>query len=244
MSESPTPEASNWRDRLKRWPQWAWRYKVYPIVLVAVLVLLPLLRHDASHYTIRGVDVSRYQREIDWALLSEQDRLHFIFIKATEGRSYVDPTFKDRWPAARKAGLLRGAYHFYKPTQSAVWQARHFVQTVPLTAGDLPPVLDVEDLDRVPEAQVVREVGRWLELVEEHYGIRPIIYTSLHWYESYLGQAFPDHLFWVARYHRQQPDVKWTFWQYSSRTYVDGIKGRVDGNVFAGTRWQLEGLCL
>lgn len=242
--ETAPPSSSSWRQRLQRLHQWAWRYKLYPILLVLVLILLPLLRHDADHYAIRGVDVSRYQASIDWDKLREQDKLHFIFMKATEGRSYVDPTFKKRWYAAKAHGLLRGAYHFYRPTQSAEWQARHFMQTVPLEAGDLPPVLDIENLGRAPKEHVIKEVGRWSLLIEHRYGVKPIFYTSLHWYQRYLGAAFPDHVFWVARYRRHQPPVNWTFWQYSSRTHVEGIQGRVDGNVFVGTRWQLEALCL
>lgn len=213
-------------------------------MLVGALVLLPFIRHDMNHYSIRGIDVSRYQSHIDWALLTEQDKLHFIFMKATEGRTYIDPTFKKRWKAARQHGLIRGAYHYYQPNKDAVAQARHFIQTVPLKAGDLPPVLDVEDLFRVPSQQVVEGVQAWSDLIEKRYGVRPIIYTSLHWYQAYLGAAFPKHVFWVARYARHEPPVKWIFWQYSSRTYMDGVQGRVDGNVFVGSRWELEQLCL
>lgn len=239
--------SSRWqrqKERFGRLHRWLWRHKLYPVLLVLFLVLLPFLRHDMNHYAIRGVDVSRYQSSIDWELLTAQDKLHFIFIKATEGQSYIDPTFKKRWQAAREHGLIRGAYHYYQPNKSGYEQARHFIQTVPLKAGDLPPVLDIEDLYRVSSDRVIKGVKEWSDLIQERYAIRPIIYTSLHWYQQYLGEAFPDHIFWVARYARQQPPVQWTFWQYSSGTYVDGIKERVDGNVFVGTRWQLEQLCL
>lgn len=244
MDEAPKPKEKARIQQLLRLHRWLWKTKLYIVLLALILVLMPLLRHEAMSYDIRGIDVSRYQKELNWAKLKEQDRLHFIFMKATEGRSYVDPTFRTNWPKAKAHDLIRGAYHFYRPGQSALWQARHFTQTVTLRAGDLPPVLDVEEIQRVPREQVIREVGKWLDLVEQHYGIRPIIYTSQHWHQAYLGDAFPKHHFWVARYSRCQPRGKWTFWQYSSSLSVPGIQERVDGNVFIGTRWALESLCL
>ena len=62
-------------------------------------------------YAVRGVDVSRYQGEIDWGWLSRG--LSFAFIKATEGASTIDPYFALNFENAAKTGLVTGAYHFF-----------------------------------------------------------------------------------------------------------------------------------
>ncbi len=237
--------ASLW-NLLKGWHRLNLRYYLYPIYLVLFFLVGLLFRHDAYQYTVQGVDVSRYQRTIDWTVLKQEGNVQFAFIKATEGSSYQDPYFESNWEAAREAAVLRGAYHFYSPHKSALWQARHFIKTVRLRQGDLPPVLDVEDVDDVEKEALIAAVGEWLTTVEKHYGIRPIIYASLDLYRRHLKKAFPEHFVWIARYSRRQPSgsLGWRFWQYSDRQYLPGINGPVDGNVFSGNYWQLKLLCL
>lgn len=222
------------------------RFHLYPIYLVLFFIATVIMRHDAHQYKVQGVDVSRYQRQIDWKVLQKEGNVQFAFIKATEGQNYQDPYFDYNWKAARQAGILRGAYHFYRANISAYWQAQQFINTVSLRKGDLPPVLDIEEVDKVDKALLIKNVGVWLEEVENHYNIRPIIYASLDLYRRHLHQAFPNHIVWIARYSRRQPPSKlaWYFWQYSDEMRMPGISGYVDGNVFSGNYWQLKGLCL
>jgi lysozyme len=238
--------ASNFRSLLHAWHRINLRFHWYPIYLVLVFLASLVLRHDARHYKVQGVDVSRYQRTVNWKQLQQEGNVQFAFIKATEGTSYRDPYFDQNWVAAKEAGVIRGAYHFYLPYKSALWQARHFIKTVPLRPGDLPPVLDIENVSKVDKAILLEQVGIWLEEVEKHYGIQPIIYASLDLYRRHLREAFPAHLVWIARYSRRQPPTKlhWRFWQYSDQMQLPGINGNVDGNVFVGNYWQLKQLCL
>ncbi|MFK7798791.1 MAG: glycoside hydrolase family 25 protein [Aureispira sp.] len=231
---------------LKTWHQLNLRFYLYPIYLVLLFFLSTLLQHDAHQYTVQGVDVSRYQRQIDWEVLHQEAGVQFAFMKATEGSSYEDPYFDYNWKTARKVGVLRGAYHFYRTEQSPLWQAKQFMRTVKLRKGDLPPVLDVENVDKVNKADLIKDLTVWLETVEEHYKIRPIIYASLDLYQRHLHAAFPDHLVWIARYSRRQPplELNWYFWQYSDEMELSGIKGYVDGNVFVGSYRQLKQICL
>ena len=93
---------------------------------------------------VAGIDVSHFQRDIDWTALAASD-FRFCFIKATEGAGTVDPKFHKNWQGAKNAGLLRGAYHFFHPTSSAAAQAESFLRTLgPFQSGDLPPALDLE----------------------------------------------------------------------------------------------------
>lgn len=230
---------------LKAWHTINLRFYLYPIYLVLLFFASTLLQHDARRYTVQGVDVSRYQRQIDWEQLYEEAGVQFAFIKATEGSNYEDPYFDYNWKTARKAGLLRGAYHFYRAEQSPLWQAKQFIKTVNLRKGDLPPVLDVENVDKVDKARLIKDLTVWLQTVEEHYKIRPIIYASLDLYQRHLHHAFPDHLVWIARYSRRQPPLQldWYFWQYSDEMELSGIEGYVDGNVFVGSYRQLRNIC-
>lgn len=200
--------------------------------------------HDADAYRIRGLDVSHYQKRIDWASV-ERDSFAFVFIKASEGQEYKDSLFQLNWKALESSRMRRGAYHFFRPTVAPEIQAQNFIEQVVLLPGDLPPVLDVEVEDAV-EIEVIRSsMRRWLELVEAHYGIRPIVYTYMDFYHEHLQGQFEDYPLWLARYNRKQPvESPWLFWQYSNTGTVKGIPEEVDLNVFRGSLAGLDSLCL
>ena len=111
------------------------------------------------------------------------------------------------------------------------------MQIVDLKNGDMPPVLDVEISRRVSVVEMQKEVKEWLDAVENHYGVKPIIYTNIDFYQRYFQTGFEDYPLWIAHY--LQPDKpriesKWSFWQHSENGRVDGINGPVDFNVFYG----------
>ncbi len=216
--------------------------------LAILLLLLSLVscRHEAEDYNIKGIDVSHYQKKIDWQQVGNNKALHFVFIKATEGVNYRDSTFQRNWEGAGKAALKRGAYHFFKPKASVEWQIKNFTKQVTLQKGDLPPVLDIERVGTMPKPKLIEKIGKWLMFVEEHYQVKPIIYASLDLYQKHLQAAFPEHLVWIARYHNTAPprSTQWQFWQYSDQEYIEGIDHKVDMNVFVGTAAALDKLCI
>ncbi|MBC8081677.1 MAG: glycoside hydrolase family 25 protein [Hymenobacter sp.] len=188
-------------------------------------------------YAVHGIDVSSYQGRIDWAEVS-RNQVKFAFIKATEGVTLRDSRFLRNWSAARKAGVYRGAYHYFQPTYDGARQANLFTRTVPLAAGDLPPVLDVEHTKFHDVAVMRRNVTVWLRLVERHYGVRPILYSNYGFYKRYLAGHFDKYPLWLAHYEVDQPRLprdKWLIWQHSDEAYVPGIRGTVDFNVFQGS---------
>jgi len=215
------------------------------LVFLCFCMGLTACQHDAQQFDIKGIDVSHYQKKIDWSVVEEQS-IDFVFIKATEGVSYQDSTFRSNWDALAQSDIKRGAYHFFRPRLSVEQQIKNFKQTVKLQAGDLPPVLDVEDIKGVSMTTLIERVGIWLIFIEEHYQVRPIVYTYYNLYQQHLKSAFPNHVFWMAHYTRQLPvqDGQWLFWQYSNREKVDGISTLVDGNVFVGSPKKLQALCL
>jgi len=192
-------------------------------------------------YSIHGIDVSKHQGVISWSDVQQMKvkdvDLKFTFIKATEGYSRVDWQFRRNWRRSKEAGLSRGAYHFFLATKGGAKQAENFISTVKLEEGDLPPVLDIEELYGARPADVRKRIQEWLNIVERHYGIKPIIYTSVDFYTQYLGSDFDEYPLWVAHYiqkNRPRIEREWIFWQHSEKGRVNGVVSAVDFNVFNG----------
>jgi lysozyme len=200
-------------------------------------------RITPQHHAVHGVDVSRWQGEIDWERLRGQGA-NFAFIKATDGADHIDPMFMKNWNGADAAGIRRGAYHFFYWCSYASAQADWFIRNVPKVEGALPPVLDVEwnhqsdCRQRLPRAKVLDKMQVFLDRLEQHYGQRPIIYTSPDFYDANLKGAFPNHPFWLrsvaAHPAEVYPGRDWVFWQYSGSGLSKGVDGRIDLNVFHG----------
>lgn len=191
-----------------------------------------------------GIDVSHWQGTIDWNAVAA-DGVEFAFVKASEGGDYTDPRFAANWAGARRAGVIRGAYHFFRPQTDAMAQAAHFLRTVPFAPGDLPPVLDVEVTDGRSMDAVAAGVRTWLQEVERATGRRPVIYTRASFWTAQMGGAFGGYPLWVAHYGVASPGIPagwggWTFWQHSDAGRVDGISGGVDLNWFNGDRAALD----
>ena len=200
-----------------------------------------------DNFEVHGIDVSHYQSRINWSKVVDQD-IQFAFVKASEGANFSDSLYCHNWTEMKSAGLRRGAYHFYRPTISPELQVANFASRVELSEGDLPPVLDVEVLDGVSKARLIAGITTWLYATEIKYGIRPIIYTNIKFYNKYLAGHFNEYPMWIARYNDREPRLAcgrdWQFWQYGNRGRLNGIYGDVDFNVFRGTLADLDKLCL
>lgn len=223
------------------------------ILVVAVLAVIYFFRAGKpvfypgfgitipSGYSIHGIDVSRYQGNIEWGEVKNMEsmglKIGFAFIKATEGNTRVDRQFDRNWKKAKEQGIPTGAYHFFIPGKDPHTQAANFIQTVTLAPGNLPPVLDIEKTGRLSVSQLRSDVQQWLDKVESHYGVTPIIYTNISFYEKYFSSGFEKYPIWIAHYlqpHKPRTERKWTFWQHSEVGQVNGIRHKVDFNVFYG----------
>lgn len=206
---------------------------------------------DTSRYTIHGVDVSKYQGQIDWSAAAEGGT-QFAWIKATEGADHMDENFSRNWQDAKEAGVPRGAYHFAFWCRTPAEQMRWFEQNVPVDEDALPPVLDVELTPTSKSCtrtlyreEVLREMKEMLVEMERHYGKRPVIYSTVDFYEGILhSNALSEYPIWV-RSTKYDPVVrygsrKWHFWQYQSDGRVPGIGTKVDRNAFHGDSRQWE----
>ena len=192
-------------------------------------------------YSIHGIDVSRYQSIINWKEVKDMEikgiKIGFVFMKATEGVGNVDPQFRRNWLKSQEMDIPTGAYHFFIPGKDAKRQANNFMQIVNLKKGDLPPVLDIEIGRRLTVPKMQAEVKIWLDAVEKKYGVKPIIYTNVDFYQKYFQQGFEEYPLWIAHYlqpNKPRIDNTWLFWQHSESGRVNGIKAPVDFNVFNG----------
>jgi lysozyme len=200
-----------------------------------------------------GLDVSHYDGDVDFAQVKAAGA-SFVFIKASEGSTIVDENFAANWKAAKAAGMIRGAYHLFRPKDDVQSQVANFVNTVgSIETGDLPPVIDIEvpeDWAQFTEARRVTMVLSWLQAVEAKLDIKPIIYIDGSMVESTLGspEAFKDYLLWLADWTSSfvpvvpSPWTTWTFWQYTDTGTIAGIDGEVDLDRFAGSLVDLQKL--
>lgn len=200
-------------------------------------------------YEIHGIDISHHQGEIDWQTLKDEGMIdkfpiRFIMIKATEGATKVDENFIDNFYQAREFGFTRGAYHFYSVHSSAQAQAEFFIKNVKLESGDLPPVLDVEHKPKnQTDEEFKQSIQLWLNMVEFHYGVKPIIYTYYKFKMKYLNDSvFDDYPYWIAHYYVEKVEYKgaWKFWQHTDVGKLPGIKGNVDFNIYNGSFYDLR----
>jgi len=207
--------------------------------------------------TVPGIDVSYWDAGIDWPKVRATGQ-RFVVAKSTEGITYKDPTFDDNWFGAKSAGLLRGAYHFFRCNVDAKKQADYFIDYVKTVKdnGELPPVLDLETNDGASKDKIVAGAKIWLDRVEAAFGKKPIIYSGQYFLQDYLvvaGGGPPawakDYPLWLAQYPNQyiegmKPTLprgwfSYTIWQYSDKGKVNGINASVDMNLFNGTLEEL-----
>ena len=204
-------------------------------------------KHDGYLY---GIDISEYQGRINWIevnTIHDEVPLDFVFIRSTMGEKKQDKRFVENWAAAASRTKLRGAYHYFRPNENSKRQARNFIRTVKLKPGDLPPVLDIEERPRrQPMDSLKVGLKRWLDEVEMHYGIRPILYSGDSYFTDFLEKEFSEYTLWIANYNFwvEKPKKHWDFWQFSERGRVRGIKGNVDLNMFKGTMEDIENLAI
>lgn len=191
--------------------------------------------------SIRGIDVSDYQPDVDWQAVARGGIL-FSFVKATEGATFVAQTFARNWSAMKAAGIQRGAYHFFRPASSVQAQIDLFLKTVKLEPGDLPAVLDIETTGGLSAAELCDRAAIWLAAVEKATQMRPIIYTYPGFWDQLATARFADYPLWIAHYtSAEQPWIpggwkSWTFWQYTDTGSISGVSGNCDVNIFESVR--------
>lgn len=203
------------------------------------------------HGFVFGIDVSHYQGLIQWNKVkiikgNTNVNVSFAIIRATMGSNKIDQYYTHNWKSTKKRKIIRGAYHYYRPNENSLKQANNYINKVKLSKGDLPPILDIEQVSSIQSISNLRKgLLKWLVKVESHYCIRPIIYTGETFYNKYLsGSNFKKYKFWIANYNNMsKPKANWIVWQFSQKGKINGIDDFVDLNVYNGNIGRFKSIC-
>ncbi|NLW42969.1 MAG: glycoside hydrolase family 25 [Tissierellia bacterium] len=229
---------------------------LFILFVLLIMAFIFLRKEDIEHNNeristvsfVRGVDVSRYQGDVDFKRLYEQN-IRFAFIKFTEGKDYIDPNFQTYWNDSYNWNVKRGAYHFYRFEVSGAEQGKFYIDNMGhLNDEDLPPAIDVEfygDYVRkpAPKEEVKRELRIMVDMLRDKYNKNPIIYCNRYVYNKYLEEDFEDVDIWYRYIGDGIPqlpgDRQWTFWQFDDSAKLEGYGGPganefIDLNYFYG----------
>lgn len=209
------------------------------------------LKTCAKGATINGVDISAYQGNVSWSQIKASGR-QFAFVRISDGLNSPDSKFAQNWPAMKTAGVVRGSYQFFRPSQDPGLQAQMVIDKLAaaggIKPGDLPPVLDLESADGLASNVVVSKAKVWLNKIETALNVKPIVYTAA-FMSNVIGDNFGAYTLWVANYQTTCPTMPsgwtdWHFWQHTDSGSVPGVSGNVDADYFNGTLAQLQTLTL
>lgn len=180
---------------------------------------------------IVGIDVSHHQGQIEWnSVLEQHPEVQFAYLRVSYGNSKVDRHYRRNVEATSETGLKTGGYHYYRPNTPSEKQFVFFNDIYQPEAHELPVVLDIEELGKYGVENMRAGLTNWLKLAEAAYGHRPVLYTSISFYQNYLKGHFEEYPIWLAGY-SQCPGVDhWHMHQYSSKGRLHGIEGPVDLN--------------
>ena len=209
---------------------------------VGVSVLISPLRVSSARYPVFGVDVSHYQGVIDWKVLEDQG-VKFAFIKATEGSGHVDESVRYNLEFSAGTGIKRSCYHFFSFDSPGSTQADNFISAVGRDEIDMPPVVDIEyyadKQTNKPSKEEAEEIlTPLLDKLEDYYGTKPIIYTTIPVYLRYVKDSYGDYPLWIRCTYIEPECMDWVFWQYDDSQCLEGYAGEeecIDLNVFNGT---------
>ena len=182
--------------------------------------------------TIYGIDVSVYQRKIEWSKIDTT--IKFAIIKASEGINRVDKRFKFNWDSCR---ITKGGYHFFRPQFSGEKQGKLFLSLITTDSGSIIPVIDVEYtpywLGKKNRKKAIKNLSAMVEFLSNESGIDPIIYTSVGFWNKYIVPNYTfNNKIWIADFRNQgPPNIVWSIWQYTCRSRVSGIGPLVDKNI-------------
>lgn len=233
--------------------------KILITVLIITLILFVIFllmvngyiiptKIEAEKFEVKGVDVSEYQGEVDWNKIKEQN-IDFAFIKATEGSKGKDNSFDKNYEKLKNMDMLLGLYHFFSFESLGEEQADNYIKVVGNIENDenlMLPIIDIEYYSYYKKAKpnkewVTKELQKMLDKLEKTYRVKPIIYTTMEFYQEYIEGEFLEYDIWIRNI-LTKPDLEnreWKFWQYTGRGKLEGYNGEekyIDLNVFNGSK--------
>ncbi len=198
---------------------------------------------DRADFPVQGIDVSGHNGMMNLQAAHTRDTLSFVIIKASEGVTFRDKNFRLNYDKALKAGMLLGAYHYFRFDCSGTEQARNMLSAIGDRELPLGLFIDVEshgNATGVPEGKIAERLTAMVEYLNL-LGHNVTLYSNMEGYYSYIEPTVPGADLWIASFKSVPPALPnlW-FWQYSHTGRVSGVRGAVDLDAFAGSRADLD----
>jgi len=201
--------------------------------------------YHASNYD--GMDVSHHNGNIDFARVARDTNIKFVYVKATEGATYQDSNYPNNIKKIHSTRLKVGSYHFFRTTSTPKAQFENFKKVAIKKSQDLIPMVDVEAYTNKKGIHIgeyyaknenqVKKVqdllNKFFDLVEEHYGVKPMIYCNVEAYNCFLKKRFPEMKIYIGEYGPSPVVKKYTIWQYTEKGKVKGYDKMFDLCRFA-----------
>lgn len=187
---------------------------------------------------VHGIDMSHYQGNVFWETVGDNTKTAYVYLKATEGGDRIDAMFERNINLAHRYGLKVGSYHFYRPRVEQAVQLENFKTQCLPGEQDLIPMIDVETMSGLPVEAFCDSLLKFLELVEEAYHQKPLVYTYRNFYNKYLLGKLDGYKLMIAMYTDEEPvladerDI--VAWQYTGKGTLPGVSGYVDKSRLMG----------
>lgn len=187
---------------------------------------------------IHGIDLSRYQGEVFWEAVGDNSKMAYVYLKATEGGSLIDPTYKKNIELAHHYGLKVGSYHFFRPKVDLTQQIENFKSQCRPGDQDLLPMIDIESTGGLSTEEFCDSLMKFLQMVEKEYRQKPLLYTGTNFYNKHLQGKIDGYKLMIAQYSKREPQLAdnhdFDMWQYTAKGRINGINTYVDKSRFMG----------
>ncbi len=223
-------------------------------LIIIISVFLPLCAWAQDSFEqcedtcthIHGIDLSHYQGDVFWQAVGENAKTAYVYLKATEGGDRIDHRYEQNIEMAKRNGLKVGSYHFYRPKTDQRLQLANFMAQCLPEQQDLLPMIDIETAGGYGTEEFCDSLFKFLQLVEEAYGQKPLLYTYTNFYNKHLCGKLGGYKLMIAQYTDREPVLAdgsdFTMWQYTCKGHIDGVVGYVDKSRFMG-RHGLREIC-
>ena len=200
----------------------------------------PHVEVDRTLYPVAGLDISAHNGFVDFDSAAAAG-IDFVYLKASEGNTVRDTTFRSNCRRARQAGMAVGAYHFFRFDCDGRRQAMNLLAATDSCRLTLPLVIDIEEWGNPAEVATDVVIGRLqtMEAMLRGAGHRVMFYTNKNGYWRFVRPAFPEPphpLLWICSF--TDPPLaggNWALWQHSHRGRVPGVPSAADLNTFNGS---------
>lgn len=187
---------------------------------------------------VHGIDLSHYQGEVFWDAIGANTKMTYVYLKATEGGDRIDDKYERNIELAHLHGLKVGSYHFYRPKTEQRRQLENFKTQCLPGQQDLIPMIDIESTGGLPTDEFCDSLFCFLQLFEEAYHQKPLLYTYTNFYNRHLCGKIGGYQLMIAQYTDREPvladERDFSMWQYTSKGRIAGVSGYVDKSRFMG----------